>query len=783
MSNEESDVYRNAHDKFDAISAMPECCEKSLLVFMDHTTLLGKGEAPRLSAEEFTKLCDKFETQRQVLLESLAHDPSSAFHFSLQPLRSLSRDYTADLTNETLWCVIPALTAALLAIQRLDMQLIVDLTAKSAATSKSIKGQDVILLLGGTGAGKSTTIHFLAGSDMIHTEVNGHLHIGPNESTCYRGKDATFVKDLEQITLSNSSGSETRSILSVTVECPGEGEHSGTTITLCDTPGFEDTDGPEMDIANGLGIISAVQQCRSVRPLFLLGKHESGNRQQGYLNVGKTLGRLIADVPNNVPGCCSYAFTKFDKGEIKAIKARLLNLWQTCKNPAKNQQVDDDVLMVLKDMLNFPDAAVIDPVEDDPNSLLRAILSKKPIMDPGNVFRVFVSDKSMSVLKDQLQLDRARIKQATNVSDVDLMGYKLTQLQTLSINLPEETCKVAYRECSADLATFGNETRLGAWGMLTAQYDGEVPMNQFHLKNAFDKLQGLANMCGVVDEHLAAHAQNHVKWSDVCAQDVDDCINRFREDVENMLEAGNLPLCASRSDICKLAFQHQFDKLKEVVRAVEAGNGVLFPPEKKKDAHATYKRACAKLNQLLLDALGSDDAKCDVADSDASKFIALMDAILHALNTCAAHVDGSVCEQFTLKKRVFWEECEEHAKLQISALQCRELPKIDAIEEGIRTRAPPTAKKPNPGTFALTPGTRVRLHGLRKVEYNGLYATICSGDGDCKPGVEVPCTLEKRDGTTKKCKLKVANLEAADAIEENTRAASGERVTPCAPLC
>jgi len=44
-----------------------------------------------------------------------------------------------------------------------------------------ITGKDIILLLGSTGSGKSTTIHYLCGSKMDKRIENGKLQIYPSK--------------------------------------------------------------------------------------------------------------------------------------------------------------------------------------------------------------------------------------------------------------------------------------------------------------------------------------------------------------------------------------------------------------------------------------------------------------------------------------------------------------------------------------------------------------------------------------------------------------------------
>ena len=73
-------------------------------------------------------------------------------------------------------------------------------------------------------------------------------------------------KKLKGFTIGHKVESKTRFINSI--EC------EQAKIMICDTPGFEDSRGVEIDIANGIGITSALQGCRSVRPLLLINYHE-----------------------------------------------------------------------------------------------------------------------------------------------------------------------------------------------------------------------------------------------------------------------------------------------------------------------------------------------------------------------------------------------------------------------------------------------------------------------------------------------------------------------------
>ncbi|CAF3375314.1 unnamed protein product, partial [Rotaria sp. Silwood2] len=154
-------------------------------------------------------------------------------------------------------------------INSLNMQEMFRLVEKVNDAAQLIKNKNIILFLGGTGSGKSTIIHFFGGSKMAEQEINGLNHIAPVEIT---------NSDLKNVTTSPFARSETRYITPVTVNIEDVGGNHSDSIILCDTPGFDDTSGVEVDIANGIGIVKAIKGCKRVKPVVLISYKSIGDR-------------------------------------------------------------------------------------------------------------------------------------------------------------------------------------------------------------------------------------------------------------------------------------------------------------------------------------------------------------------------------------------------------------------------------------------------------------------------------------------------------------------------
>lgn len=117
-------------------------------------------------------------------------------------------------------------------LRPLNVQLLVELCAKAREAVLQVEGKDIVLLLGMTGAGKSLTIHYQSGSQLLRLPEMGH--IVPIELPAAIG--ATM---LQQVKPSQSATSEIGYLTAVPRDITTVGGIQR--LLLSDTPGFRQT--------------------------------------------------------------------------------------------------------------------------------------------------------------------------------------------------------------------------------------------------------------------------------------------------------------------------------------------------------------------------------------------------------------------------------------------------------------------------------------------------------------------------------------------------------------
>jgi hypothetical protein len=431
----------------------PKGCEDALIQLERHLSFLQeKGEHEYIT---ITESADDNATTEQ------KHTPRVSYLLKkfLERLKTealenrVEGQILGELKNSILasnWVSAQGKAASLLRkLRPFDIKETIRLIRATKKSEEVLQDQRTIVMLGKTGTGKSTTTHFLAGSEMVATKVDGQDHIAPQGMRDGLGKNAA----LEKVVASQRAVSETRYVTAVPIDLESFCEFEDGSVVLCDTPGFEDTAGPEVNIANGKGLIEAIKKCKNVRLLFLISYLGIDDRLQGIKKAAHTLVRIMNNVEEYLPAF-SYAFTKVPENKKDQIFPMLREAYKRLKDEEKT---DGAFMALLKDMLKKAKKKsifVLDPVNDEPEEVWGKLMETTPIKYPEEAFKPFISASSKQVIIQQLQWHQQEVMSAIKRQDYDLIQAKLGELVELNVHLQHSKIETAYKNCVEDIKCY-----------------------------------------------------------------------------------------------------------------------------------------------------------------------------------------------------------------------------------------------------------------------------------------------------------------------------------------
>lgn len=138
-----------------------------------------------------------------------------------------------------------------------------------------------MLFIGDTGSGKTTTIKALMGYRMGWRTYKGIKYITITEPVADKGV-------LEMISNPDCK-SNTRTIIGVKLK----NNMIDKDIYLTDTPGLGDTRGAEVEMVNDIAISTALNSCRSARPVIVVSKESWGARGKSFKALARSLSSLF----------------------------------------------------------------------------------------------------------------------------------------------------------------------------------------------------------------------------------------------------------------------------------------------------------------------------------------------------------------------------------------------------------------------------------------------------------------------------------------------------------
>ncbi|CAF1610759.1 unnamed protein product [Rotaria magnacalcarata] len=416
----------------EALPIMPTCAEKTIMELQEHfqRKLLKDCVLPltKNSPNDLLKQLDN-QMKRQELI-------SGEIRVNLQELDTF-------VHRDDCFSTVRILKELLKKIWPLNIHEIRMLAGKGKETVELIRGKDIILLVGATGSGKSTTIQFLAGTRMKETKVE----ISPGKYSVHIEPVGPIKNPrLSNVTNSPLNKSDTHYIVPITVPLKDIfGLHETGYIILCDTPDFGDTADAEVDLANSVVFIEAITGCSSVKLLVLSNYQSLDDRGQGIQKLAHLLSNIVNKIDYRL-NTILYAFTKCPLPVD--INALLLDIKASTVDRNLLLKSDSAFVTLLEDMIEKTknNAEIIDPVHGDPRQLIEKLKLVNSIQYPGDYFRFSMSEETQTVIVNQVHRYKLNIMCAMKYRDNNLVIYYLNDLKTFKDWLKQNFIRDAYQD-------------------------------------------------------------------------------------------------------------------------------------------------------------------------------------------------------------------------------------------------------------------------------------------------------------------------------------------------
>lgn len=252
-----------------------------------------------------------------------------------------------------------------------DMMLLRTSIERGSRALEEVEGRNVVLVVGKTGTGKSTLIQGIAGKKL-----------GPaTYETIYAGHSVTKQvfevqdgQDLLDFQIGHAKTSKTKAIhcYSRSTSSASNSSSTDTSLLYLDSPGFEDTDGHEKDIATSVMISHVANKCRSMRFVILINYASLLEDRGGAMCPVLKFTRAFVRDFDQKNRSFMFLFTHTNEisdipdDDTKGAKECLLREIIRTMDGTK----DDDVKVVLEFMRkslqkNFPFVVILHPLKTD----------------------------------------------------------------------------------------------------------------------------------------------------------------------------------------------------------------------------------------------------------------------------------------------------------------------------------------------------------------------------------------------------------------------------------
>ncbi|EFA77010.1 helicase [Heterostelium album PN500] len=414
--------------------------------------------------------------------------------------------------------------------------------AKAIEASNQTKDRVINLLLGRTGAGKTTTTHYLSGEKMVLKDIKTVVDVGG-------GMIETSIKKKIDVENPNAKGGPI-----------GHEKKSETKVISCkstpggdlfvDTPGALDDQGPAVDLAHSIGVTKGLHSAKAVRPVIVLDKDTiSAIRGPEFGQILDFSSNLIERIQERL-GSFSVLFTHYDcskSSEVEnytTIKENLLD--QIKFENAKDQSSNRAILLRfiytgVATKINFltvggqPEGVyvhIVNPLNPDGvQEILSMIKSRPPIENPSQVFKYNISNASKTYIDNECVTLQYKISQSIDVGEYSQAVECLDLIKLLAIKLDLKSLKESYKVSLAGFAKHYNQLSVDVKSYLGGALTPAGSLSIEHLESRLSSIRLIDHLMKNRKDEEKTHFTNDIESYDHVVQ----CLFQSSNDFERSL--------------------------------------------------------------------------------------------------------------------------------------------------------------------------------------------------------------------------------------------------------